>query len=132
MDFNQSPFAAMASSRDTPNPLRPYYVPPSIGTAAPNMSRASNTASSSGLGQSARDMLSDFDYGSPLLGKEGASFTELGRKLFDQAVWKYTSVLLAQPFDVAKTILQIRLAGDDTDNGLDSRGQQRGLESDTV
>lgn len=28
----------------------------------------------------------------------------------DQAIWKYTSVLLAQPFDVAKTILQVRIA----------------------
>ena len=35
---------------------------------------------------------------------------EIARKILDQAVWKYTSVLLAQPFDVAKTILQGRLA----------------------
>lgn len=34
----------------------------------------------------------------------------MGKKVIDQAIWKYTSVLLAQPFDVAKTILQVRLA----------------------
>lgn len=28
------------------------------------------------------------------------------KKLLDQALWKYSSVLIAQPFEVAKTILQ--------------------------
>lgn len=30
------------------------------------------------------------------------------KDLLDQALMKYTSVLLAQPFDVSKTILQVR------------------------
>lgn len=35
---------------------------------------------------------------------------EMVKKWMDQAVWNYTSVLLAQPFEVAKTILQVHLA----------------------
>jgi len=34
----------------------------------------------------------------------------MAKKILDQAVWKYTSVLLAQPLDVAKVVLQVRLA----------------------
>lgn len=110
------PFAAMTTSRDTINPLRPYYIPPSIGVPPPNTSTAAAAAQrTSGIGRSARDLLSDFDYTGQLLDTDGASFTELGRKLFDKAVWKYTSVLLAQPFDVAKTLLQLRLAGSGVD-----------------
>lgn len=32
------------------------------------------------------------------------------KRLMDQAIWNYTSVLLAQPFEVAKTVLQVHLA----------------------
>lgn len=34
---------------------------------------------------------------------------EVIKALVDQALWKYMSVLLAQPFDVAKTVLQVQL-----------------------
>jgi fusion and transport protein UGO1 len=36
------------------------------------------------------------------------------KELLDQAMYKYMSVLLAQPFEVAKTVLQVRsqAAGD--------------------
>jgi len=37
----------------------------------------------------------------------------MAKKILDQAVWKYTSVLLAQPLDVAKVVLQVRLAKSD-------------------
>lgn len=30
------------------------------------------------------------------------------KELVDELIWKYTSVLMAQPFEVAKTILQVR------------------------
>ncbi|PNS21112.1 Mitochondrial fusion and transport protein ugo1 [Sphaceloma murrayae] len=113
MSSEYAPFQSMATSRDTPNPLRPYYVPPSIGV---HTEKAANTtvpgASSSriGIGRSAQDLLSDLDYGGPLLDRDGPSVGEMAKKIVDQAIWKYTSVLLAQPFDVAKTILQVRLA----------------------
>jgi len=113
MASSQSPYSPMTTSRDTPNPLRPYYVPPSIG-ATPgqpaNVSTASTTAAEPGLGRSARDLLSQLDYGGPLLDRDGPSVAEMGKKIVDQAIWKYTSVLLAQPFDIAKVILQVRLA----------------------
>ena len=103
----------MSSSRDAPNPLRPYYVPPSIGIPPEqpaNTSVPRPTGSRPSIGKSAKDFLSDFDYGGPLLDREGPSVGEVAKKLVDQALWKYTSVLLAQPFDVAKTILQVRHA----------------------
>ena len=40
--------------------------------------------------------------------------------LVEQALWKYTSVLLAQPFDVAKTVLQVHVANT----------RQRGIEQE--
>ncbi|KAF2140119.1 uncharacterized protein K452DRAFT_252741 [Aplosporella prunicola CBS 121167] len=117
----------MATSRDQPNPLRPYYKPPSIGLPpdpTPNATSAHHYASSSARGQSpsasppkpsfgsqARDILSDLDYGVDLsLGDGSPSLAELTKKLLDQAVWNYTSVLFAQPFEVAKTLLQCNLA----------------------
>lgn len=101
----------MTTSRDAPNPLRPYYVPPSIGLPPDAAANATNAASSrSTLGTSARDMLSDLDYGAPFFDTDGPTVAEMGKKILDQALWKYTSVLLAQPFDVAKTILQVRVA----------------------
>lgn len=106
----------MATSRDAPNPLRPYYIPPSIGlppdvpqnqTSAASYS--SRSASKPSLGSQARDILSDLDYDSYF---PDTSPTVAGhaKRLLDQALWNYTSVLLAQPFEVAKTILQIHEA----------------------
>jgi fusion and transport protein UGO1 len=61
------------------------------------------------LGSQARDILSDLDYDSYF---PDTSPTVAGhaKRLLDQALWNYTSVLLAQPFEVAKTILQIHEA----------------------
>lgn len=106
----------MATSRDGPNPLRPYYIPPSIGlppdvpqnqtsSAAPYSPRG-QTAS---LGSQARDMLSDLDYDS-YFPETSPTVAGHAKRLLDQALWNYTSVLLAQPFEVAKTILQIHEA----------------------
>ncbi|GAB7351058.1 hypothetical protein MBLNU459_g1538t1 [Dothideomycetes sp. NU459] len=112
MAHSQAPFPAMTTSRDAPNPLRPYYVPPSIGLPPDAAANAtySAAASKAGIGSSARDMLSDLDYGAPFFDTDGPSVADMGKKILDQALWKYTSVLLAQPFDVAKTILQVRSA----------------------
>ncbi|KAF4263191.1 hypothetical protein CNMCM8057_001135 [Aspergillus fumigatus] len=96
----------MNSSREGPNPLRPYYVPPSFGLEASNASSSHPPAPSSAqvFGSSARDLLPDLDYSEYL--ESSPSLSEWIRDAMDAAIWRYTSVLTAQPFDVAKTILQ--------------------------
>jgi fusion and transport protein UGO1 len=116
----------MSSSREGPNPLRPYYIPPSIGI--PQGPAATNAATSSGprpstnnngtaptYASSARDIFSDIDY-SEYVSESSQSTLDTIRELLDQALYKYMSVLLAQPFENAKTILQVRTqaAGDGT------------------
>jgi fusion and transport protein UGO1 len=109
----------MATSRDAPNPLRPYYIPPSIGlpqdapqnqtsSSLPPALKSSSTSKSS-LGSQARDILSDLDYDS-YFPDSSPSVAGHAKKLLDHALWNYTSVLLAQPFEVAKTILQVQEA----------------------
>jgi fusion and transport protein UGO1 len=56
---------------------------------------------------SARDIFSDIDY-SDYIPEGSLSTVDMIKELLDQALYKYTSVLLAQPFEVAKTILQVR------------------------
>lgn len=43
---------------------------------------------------------------------------DIMKRLVDQALWKYTSVLLAQPFEVAKTVLQVQVASTGQDGSL--------------
>ena len=141
MDHNyRSQPSKFALSGDAPNPLRPYYIPPSVGipasstgttnpntTSQPGLGNASKSSTSSAkpsFGTAARDILSDIDYGDYLkpsstssssssssLSSSSSSVAEAAKRLTDQAIWKYTSVFLAQPFDVAKTILQCQHAG---------------------
>lgn len=106
----------METSRDAPNPLRPYYIPPSIGLPPDlpqNQTSSSPYSSRSGpkpsLGSQARDILSDLDYDS-YFPETSPTVAGHAKRLLDQALWNYTSVLLAQPFEVAKTILQIHQA----------------------
>ena len=109
----------MSSSRDVPNPLRPYAVPPSFqptlssGPSPPSGSQShvkysSRPAPSArpSYGVAGRDILSDLDYGD-YLADASPSVTEMVKRLVDQGLWKYTSVLLAQPFEVAKVVLQV-------------------------
>jgi len=121
----QPTFPDMTTSRDAPNPLRPYYVPPSIGLPPDAPANNASTAPRSSIGSSARDMFQGFDYGAPLFDGDSPSVAEMGKKILDQALWKYTSVLLAQPFDVAKTILQVRLAAVAADTEDSTRGSPR-------
>ncbi|MCJ1259443.1 mitochondrial fusion and transport protein ugo1 [Lignoscripta atroalba] len=111
----------MSGPREGPNPLRPYYIPPSVGPpldTSQNISSAhtigSKHASASkpptSFGSSARDILSDLDYSEYLSDSSSPSPADVIKRLVDQALWKYTSVLLAQPFEVAKTVLQVQLA----------------------
>lgn len=105
----------MSTSREGPNPLRPYYRPPSIGI--PQDTPGTTSSGTHGLGpkngsaasyaSSARDM---FDY-SDYLSDSSPSSVEAVKKTLDDWFYKYFSILLSQPFDVAKTVLQVRHQG---------------------
>lgn len=99
------------ASREGINPLRPYYIPPSFALeSSPNTSvntpSSDLPASTSAqvFSNSARDLLPDLDYSDYLDSSSSAS--DWVRDALNRGVWRYTSVLTAQPFDVAKTILQ--------------------------
>jgi fusion and transport protein UGO1 len=104
-------FHPLATSRE-PNPLRPYYVPPSIGptpSASPSQplhAAKQSPTSSSSFSTSARDLLPELDID---LKSSTSEAWQQTRSLVDTLVWRYSSVLLAQPFDVAKTVLQVSL-----------------------
>ncbi|OQO15343.1 hypothetical protein B0A48_00726 [Cryoendolithus antarcticus] len=102
----------MTSSRE-PNPLRPYYIPPSIGEAPGAASTASQAHPSAvprtsrpaaTLHSTASDLLPDITI--DLRSSAGEAWTNT-RTLLDALAWRYASCLMAQPFDVAKTILQV-------------------------
>lgn len=96
--------------------MRPYYIPPTIGEPSEKLP-ASNPNPFSGSGNvttpnghyasKARDMFSDLDY-KDYLSDSSPSMVQNVKDLLDELLWKYTSVLMAQPFEVAKTILQVR------------------------
>lgn len=107
----------MSTHREGVNPLRPYYIPPSIGDPAENLSKSSpspnpfsgarDAARGGRYASKARDMFSDLDY-NDYLSEPSPSVVQSVKDLIDELIWKYTSVLMAQPFEVAKTILQVR------------------------
>jgi mitochondrial fusion and transport protein UGO1 len=102
----------MDSKPYVPNPLRPYYIPPTIG-ADPSSNVAPN-ASKPGT-QSSGFTFPDIDY-SDYIPEASPSLTGSIKSYIDQAFWKYTTVVLGQPFEVAKLILQTRVAQDDEEN----------------
>ncbi|CAK7225267.1 hypothetical protein SBRCBS47491_005829 [Sporothrix bragantina] len=115
----------MASHAQGVNPLRPYYIPPSIGTDFDSINAINATAGNSssysggaprqlphGNGTSpyshkARDIFADLDY-KDYLADPSPSVVQSVKDVVDELIWRYTSVLMAQPFEVAKTILQVR------------------------
>ena len=108
----------MATPREGPNPLRPYYIPPSVGDHLDLQQNASSAAklgskhastSTDSFGSSTRNILADMDY-SDYITDSGTSPTDALKGLVEKALWRYTSVFLAQPFEVSKTILQVQLA----------------------
>lgn len=118
MEFDQSShatFTRMQTSSDTPNPLRPYYIPPSIGPPPnPSESIPRNAThppppSSAGPSRDFRELFSDIDYGD-YLPDHSPGVADMAKRLMDQAIWNYTSVFLAQPFEVAKVVLQVHLS----------------------
>jgi fusion and transport protein UGO1 len=122
------------SSRDGPNPFRPYYVPPSIGLEQDaSFSSPPNTSSAQVFGGSARDLLPDLDYSDYL--DSSPSVSGWVRDALDSAIRRYTTVLTGQPFDVAKTILQAYVVPDDSSAGQFPRSDRqrsgRGSKTDT-
>lgn len=108
----------MSTHREGVNPLRPYYIPPTIGEAAETVNKSSPspnpfpdgrhvTAAGERYASKARDILSDLEY-NDYLGDTSPSMVQNVKDLIDELLWKYTSVLMAQPFEVAKTLLQVR------------------------
>lgn len=123
-----------------PNPLRPYYIPPSIGlppdapsnSTGPNLGRNGLASTKPSFTSSAREMFSDLDY-SDYLSDSSPSASDTIKNLMDQALWKYTSVLMAQPLEVAKTILQVYVVQDEQDGTVvpeDKRKRQEGYRED--
>lgn len=113
----------MSNPREGPNPLRPYYIPPSAGPSGPqNGTFATNagskhvSTSTNSFGSSARNILADMDY-TDYIPESSPSSTAVIKGLVEQAIWKYTSVFLAQPFEVAKTVLQVQ-AGSEAQKSL--------------
>lgn len=111
---------ANSSHRQGVNPLRPYYVPPTIGepTGEPTnipgptaFSRPANSASSAKYASKARDIFSDLDY-KDYIAEPSPSVVGNIKDVINEMMWKYTSVFLAQPFDAAKLILQVRTQDD--------------------
>ncbi|KAL0943220.1 mitochondrial fusion protein [Colletotrichum truncatum] len=112
----------MSTQREGVNPLRPYYKPPTIGespdpTAAssgPNpFARHAGNATTGRYASKARDIFSDIDY-KDYISEPSPSVVQTVKDLVDELLWKYTSVLMAQPFEVAKTVLQVRSHDDVT------------------
>jgi mitochondrial fusion and transport protein UGO1 len=112
----------MSTKREGVNPLRPYYVPPTIGASVgsapsqpnPNpfsQGSANGTAAGTKYASKARDIFPDLDY-KDYINDSGPSGAQAIKSLIDELLWKYTSVLMAQPFEVAKTILQVRMQDD--------------------
>jgi len=93
-----------------PNPLRPYYIP---ATPAPFEASAPTPSSvhitslpKNGGAPSSFAILQDFqDYSAEYL-ESPSSTGEAMWGFLDQAILKYTSILISQPFEVAKTVLQ--------------------------
>ena len=109
----------MSTVREGPNPLRPYYIPPSVSshpdvsqnaTHAAGLGSKHPSTSTNSIGSSARNILADMDY-SEYISDSSPSVTIVAKNLMEQAIWKYTSVFLAQPFEVAKTVLQVQVSG---------------------
>ncbi|KAG8529765.1 uncharacterized protein KY384_005246 [Bacidia gigantensis] len=71
----------------------------------PHISRHVSPPSNS-FGSSARNILADMDY-SDYVSDPSPAATDLLKRLVEQAVWKYAIVSLGQPFEVAKTVLQV-------------------------
>ena len=110
----------MSTSREGPNPLRPYYIPPSIGIPQQDVPIPSSgtglgirNGSAASYASSAREIFSDIDY--DYLKDSSPTSAEWLQENINDLLYRYISVLLSQPFDVARTILQVK--SQDAGNG---------------
>lgn len=133
----------MSSPKEGVNPLRPYYIPPSIGEqvgalpSQPNpfshgnvtTTPAAVATTSNKYASRARDIFPDIDYKDHLEDFSPSTVQSI-KSLVDELIWKYTSVVMAQPFEVAKTILQVRLQDDV--GGLSNSNSSKGLRAPSI
>jgi mitochondrial fusion and transport protein UGO1 len=105
-----------------PNPLRPYYIPPSIGIASEHLSNGSSSIPRANAGATSSSSFSfpDLDY-SDYMPDASPSLSKSVKELVDKTLRKYASVLMAQPFEVAKLALQVHVAHDEQAPGAGSR-----------
>lgn len=105
-------------SREGINPLRPYYTP-SPGLSPVNAPPEVASASSAQVfGGSARDFIPDLGYTDYL--DSSPSVADWVRDVLNRALRRYAQVLTAQPFDVAKTVLQVYVVPDAAEQQWDS------------
>ncbi|KAJ5345142.1 hypothetical protein N7452_003146 [Penicillium brevicompactum] len=108
------------ANREGINPLRPYYIPPSGLSPASNAPpEVASPSSAQVFGSTARDLIPDLDYADYL--DASPSVSDWVRDALNGALVRYTKVLTAQPFDVAKTILQVYVVSDAADEEWDRK-----------
>ena len=108
------------TNREGINPLRPYYIPPSGLSPASNAPpEVVSPSSAQVFGSTARDLIPDLDYADYL--DASPSVSDWIRDTLNRALVRYTKVLTAQPFDVAKTILQVYVVPDAADEEWDRK-----------
>jgi len=69
-------------------------------------------------------MLSDLNY-NDILGESASTTSKSLRSLADQALWKYSSVFMAQPFEVAKMVLQVKMGSSNVPSAKQKERYQR-------
>lgn len=108
------------ANREGINPLRPYYIPPSGLSPASNAPpEVASPSSAQVFGSTARDLIPDLDYADYL--DASPSVSDWVRDALNGALVRYIKVLTAQPFDVAKTILQVYVVSDAADEEWDRK-----------
>ncbi|KAJ5176787.1 uncharacterized protein N7482_002664 [Penicillium canariense] len=109
------------ASREGINPLRPYYIPQSGLSPSLNVTpEVTSPSSAQVFGSTARDLIPDIDYADYL--DSSPSVSDWVRDILNRALVRYSKVLTAQPLDVAKTILQVYVVPDPTEEQEDRRG----------
>lgn len=112
------------ASREGINPLRPYYIPQSGLTPTTNTTAEVTSSSATQVfGSSARDFMPDLDYADYL--DSSPSVADWVRDALNRALVRYSKVLTAQPFDVAKTILQVYVVSDLAEEQADRKSTPR-------
>jgi fusion and transport protein UGO1 len=110
----------MSSSYDGPNPLRPYYKPPTIDNFpifASNDSNGHGSSRPSSMSFSRNDRTSSLpssrsfsdSFNDYLPGSESSGVGAIIQAFLNEAMMRYTATAIAQPFEVAKTVLQARV-----------------------